>query len=359
MHTVALLGAGKIGEAIAIMLAASGRYTVKAADIDEGRAKLAASLGKNISGSKIDLSDANQIKSFLAGSKAVISALPYWCNPGVAAAAKEVGAHYFDLTEDVATTKEVRALSKSGKAVFMPQCGIAPGFISIAAHDLSKQFDSLISLKLRVGALPLFPTNQLKYALTWSTEGLVNEYCNQCEAIVDGKMTTVQPLEGYEKFTLNGSEYEAFNTSGGVGSLCDLFIGKITALDYKTIRYPGHRDLIQFLMKDLGFKGMKKELVSILNQSLPGTKQDVCIIFVEALGIKNGQRLQRTFTRSVQHGEIAGQALTAIQLSTASGACVPLDLILSNKLKVNSGLALQEDIPLTQFLENEFAFPYR
>ena len=66
---------------------------------------------------------------------------------------------------------------------------------------------------MRVGALPAFPTNALKYNLTWSVDGLINEYCNPCEAIHDGQQIEVLPLEGLEHFSLDGTEYEAFNTS--------------------------------------------------------------------------------------------------------------------------------------------------
>ena len=95
---------------------------------------------------------------------------------------------------------------------------------------------------MRVGALPQFPTNALTYNLTWSTDGLINEYCNPCEAIHDGERMHVLPLEGIEHFSLDGVRYEAFNTSGGLGTLCDTLDGRVRELNYKTIRYQGHRD---------------------------------------------------------------------------------------------------------------------
>ncbi len=133
----------------------------------------------------------------------------------------------------------------------MPQCGLAPGFIGIVAHDLAKRLDDVREVKMRVGALPEFPTNALKYNLTWSIDGLINEYCQPCEAIRDGRTQWVQPLEGVEHFSLDGTEYEAFNTSGGLGTLCETLAGKVETLDYKSVRYPGHRDLMKFLLDDL------------------------------------------------------------------------------------------------------------
>src|SRR5262249_59912821 len=130
--------------------------------------------------------------------------------------------------------KEVSASAAPGQ-IFMPQCGLAPGFVAIAAFHLTREFESLEEVRLRVGALPLFPTNEMKYNLTWSTDGLINEYGNPCEAIHEGKMISVLPLEGLEHFSLDGIDYEAFNTSGGVGTLCETLDGRVAALDYKTI----------------------------------------------------------------------------------------------------------------------------
>jgi len=104
----------------------------------------------------------------------MVSSLPYFCNVNVATVARNEGLHYFDLTEDVAVTEDVRKLAEGSDKVFAPQCGLAPGFISIAANELIKHFDTLNSVKLRVGALPQNPNNVLKYSLTWSTDGVIN-----------------------------------------------------------------------------------------------------------------------------------------------------------------------------------------
>lgn len=359
MYKVALLGAGKIGETIALMLANSGRYAVKVADNSRDRVDAVAKLSKAIIPEKIAIEKSGELTNFLKGCDAVVSALPFWCNTEVAKAARELNLHYFDLTEDVKITKEVREISKGANTVFMPQCGLAPGFISIVAHDLINGLTNVRSLKLRVGALPIFPSNRLKYALTWSTDGLVNEYCNPCEAIVDGKQVMVTALEGYERFTIEGTEFEAFNTSGGLGSLAETLMGKVSSLTYKTVRYPGHRDLIAFLLHDLGFINNREALVALFNHSLPATKQDQCVVYAEAIGSEDGKITQRTYANIVPYSAIAGHTVTAIQRTTASGVCVPLDLALTKNAALNNGLSLPEQIPLKTFLNNEFAEPYR
>ena len=120
----------------------------------------------------------------------------------------------------MASTRRVRALAVGASTAFIPQCGLAPGFVSIVAFDMTRHFESLDSVKLRVEALPQYPSNALNYNLTWSTDGIINEYCEPCEAIVNGVRREVQPLEELEEFSLDGVTYEAFNLSrwGVMGS---------------------------------------------------------------------------------------------------------------------------------------------
>lgn len=359
MKNIVLFGAGKIGEAIVALLGGSGDYSVTVCDADLERAKFVASLAKETKAIQLDPQDLEATKIVLKDSQAVISALPYYCNTKVAQAAGLAGVHYFDLTEDVETTKAVQKIASDSKATFLPQCGIAPGFISIAANHVMQLFDELHAVKLRVGALPVYPSNHLKYNLTWSTEGLINEYGNPCEAVINGEKALVQPLEGYETFYLNGEQYECFNTSGGLGSMCDTYMGKVKNLDYKTIRYIGHRDLMVFLMNDLGFNSDRTTLKKVFERSIPSTPQDKCVIFVEVIGKRGGQLSQCTYASTVFNTVVGSKHLTAIQLTTAVGVITPLDMILNNEIKVKPGFMRVEDISLVAFLKNRFGSHYK
>ncbi len=218
MHRVLLLGAGKIGRMIARLLVDSGDYHVLVADASAERWTASRS-GSACRRRRVDVENPAQLGAALAQCDTVISALSFYHNPRVAEAALAAGVNYFDLTEDVATTRRVREVADQARAgqIFMPQCGLAPGFISIVANHLAGRLDEIETVRMRVGALPLFPTGELKYNLTWSTDGLINEYCNPCDAIHGGRRIEVLPLEGYEHFSLDGVRYEAFNTSGRAG----------------------------------------------------------------------------------------------------------------------------------------------
>jgi saccharopine dehydrogenase-like NADP-dependent oxidoreductase len=308
----------------------------------------------------VDAADPAQLAQALAGRRVVISALNYVNNPRVAQAALAAGASYFDLTEDIATTRRVAEIAPSAAAgqIFMPQCGLAPGFVSIVAQHLSEAFESLDTVYMRVGALPQFPTNALTYNLTWSTDGLINEYCNLCEAIHDGERINVLPLEGIEHFSLDGVRYEAFNTSGGLGTLCDSLENRVRELNYKTIRYQGHRDLMTFLINELRLGGRREILKNILENAIPVTFQDVVVIFCTAAGRRNGQLVQISDARKIYGQTLDGEAWSAIQITTAAGVCAVVDMYCDGKL-TGTGLVRQEQVALGEFLDNRFGRHYR
>jgi saccharopine dehydrogenase-like NADP-dependent oxidoreductase len=354
---IALLGAGHIGHTISHLLVNSGDYTVTVAD--QSQASLDKLGALKVNRVLIDTEKAGGIEAVIKGHDAVINALPYHLAVKVATAAKTVGCHYFDLTEDVAATKAIMALAKDAPNAFMPQCGLAPGFIGIVAHHLAQQFDSIDEIKMRVGALPAFPTNALKYNLTWSVDGLINEYCHPCEAIHGGTMTAMLPLEGLEHFSLDGVEYEAFNTSGGLGTLCETLNGRVRNLDYKSVRYPGHRDLMQFLLSDLRLSSNQEALKDIMRKSVPTTMQDVVLVFVTVSGMRAGAYVQEVFARKIfaQRATASDAPLSAIQITTAAGICAAVDLFREKKLP-QQGFIRQEEVALPDFLSNRFGLAY-
>ncbi len=354
---IALLGAGHIGQRIAQLLADSGDYEVTAIDRSATALQPLQAAGR-VRAQMVDTADARALGAALVGQDAVLNALPYHLATLVATEARAAGCHYFDLTEDVASTRAIQELAVGADTAFMPQCGLAPGFIGIAAHHLAQQLDEVHEVKMRVGALPAYPNNALKYNLTWSVDGLVNEYCRPCEAVRDGRRVEVMPLEGLEHFSLDGVEYEAFNTSGGLGTLCETWAGKLRSIDYKTVRYPGHRDLMWVLLEELRMKDDQETLKRILRRSVPMTMQDVVLVFVSVSGMRAGQLVQEVFARKVFADHSGPQPLSAIQITTAAGICAALDLFREGKLP-RKGFIRQEQVALPDFLANRFGAAYQ
>lgn len=356
MKEVVVVGGGKIGSMIAEMLAGSGDYAVTVADAS-AQALERLETTAPVSKVQVDISNEAALDGLLAGKFAVLSAAPFHLTVAIARAAKRAGAHYMDLTEDVASTRAVKALAQDARSAFVPQCGLAPGFIGIAAYDLAQRFDELHDVRMGVGALPKFPCNALNYNLTWSTDGLINEYCEPCEAIVGGVRRETQPLEDREEFALDGVLYEAFNTSGGLGTLCETLDGKVRNLSYRTIRYPGHAALMKALLHDLRLRERRSVLKDILENALPATLQDVVIVFVSVSGLRGGRLMQETYAQKIYGAQIGGRARSAIQITTAAGICTVLDLLAEGKLP-SAGFVRQEDVALADFLANRFGRYY-
>jgi saccharopine dehydrogenase-like NADP-dependent oxidoreductase len=355
MTPLILLGAGKIGETIAHLLQRTGDYALTVADQELARLGPIAALGVKTVQAQFD--DAEALVGLIRGNAMVVSALPFYLTPAVAGAAVKAGAHYFDLTEDVESTRRVKALAASARSVLMPQCGLAPGFISVLAHAMTRKFQTLRDVHMRVGALPVYPTNALKYNLTWSTDGLINEYCNPCEAIIDGSRRETLALEEMEAFSLDGVAYEAFNTSGGLGTLCDTLEGRVENLNYKTVRYPGHRDLVKMLIRDLRLGQRREILKDVLEASVPMTRQDVVLVFVTVSGMQEGRLTQESFAKKVYSREIDERLYSAIQITTAAGVCAMVDLVREGVLP-DRGFVRQEDADLERFLANRFGAHY-
>jgi saccharopine dehydrogenase-like NADP-dependent oxidoreductase len=329
-----VLGAGKIGRTIAKLLSRTGDYTISVADSSGAALTRIEQKVPTATRLALDVTDPKLLVDALAGQDVVISALSFHHNVLVAEAALVTGATYFDLTEDVETTRLIRRIAEGARPgqLFMPQCGLAPGFVSVAAYDLARKFERLDSVHMRVGALPRFPTNALKYNLTWSTDGLINEYCNPCEAIVRGARREVLPLEGLEHFSIEGVRYEAFNTSG---------------------RYAGHRDLAAFLVNGLRLGERRELLKDILERAVPVTFQDVVIVFCTVSGWQRGQFVQVVDARKVYNQTIDGENWSAIQITTAAGVCTMVDLFASGRL-AGRGFVRQEAVRLDELLANRF-----
>lgn len=356
MKRIAVIGGGKIGSMIVDLLSSTGEYEVAVADRSReqlDRLETSASVERVA----LDITDTAALERLLAGKFAVLSAAPYNLTTRIAQAAKAKGAHYLDLTEDVASTRFVKQLAEDASTAFIPQCGLAPGFITIVAYDLAKRFDTLQDVRMRVGALPKYPANALNYNLTWSTDGVINEYCEPCEAIVNGQLREVPPLEECEEFALDGVTYEAFNTSGGLGTLCETLSGKVRNLNYRTIRYPGHAAIMKALLNDLRLRDRRDVLKDILENALPATLQDVVIVFVTVSGSKGGRLIQESYANKIYAKSIGGIMRSAIQITTAAGICTVLDLLAEGALPAK-GFVRQEDISLDRFLHNRFGRAY-
>jgi saccharopine dehydrogenase-like NADP-dependent oxidoreductase len=340
---IAVLGLGKVGTLAATLLHESG-FKVVAYDARAPRAPLPFLT------ETADLKSPSELRKALGSAEAVLSCLPYHLNAEVARIAHGSGLHYFDLTEDVPTTKAIIEMSASAKGLMAPQCGLAPGFVGIVGADLARQFDHCRSIRMRVGALPRNPTGLMGYAFNWSPEGVVNEYLNDCEVIEEGKKKLVSPMEWIETLYIDGVRLEAFTTSGGLGTMCDTYLGKVDNIDYKTIRYPGHVQLMNFFFHELLMRERRELAGQILTHAKPPVDDDIVYVHVAAEGTVNGGLRRKEFVRAYHPIEAGGARRTAISWTTSASVVSVIEMVRDGALPPK-GFLRQEEIPLAPYLK--------
>ncbi len=237
----------------------------------------------------LDVADPGDLRDHLRRCDAVVSCLavraqrrrsprPPW----------PLGAHYFDLSEDVPTTDRLRVRADGTDTVVMPQCGLAPGLICMTGAWLARGLDRVESIELKVGALPASPSGLLGYAFNWSPEGVVNEYLNDCEVIRDGRRRLVPSMSEIEMVWIGGTQLEAFTTSGGLGTMCATFDGQVDRLEYKTLRYPGHCELMRFFFDELHLRQDRALAGRILVKAKPPVDDDVVYLYAAVEGERGG-----------------------------------------------------------------------
>ncbi|MFT4033115.1 MAG: saccharopine dehydrogenase C-terminal domain-containing protein [Siphonobacter sp.] len=342
MKNVLVVGMGKVGSLVGILLAR--RFTVKGFD------RYAPATPIPFEVIRGDVNDLTVLEGIIPDFDAVVSCLPYNLNLPIARLAYQFGKHYFDLTEDVPTTAAIREMALTAQGVMAPQCGLAPGFIGIVGADLAKRFTNIRDIELRVGALPRYPNGLLGYSFTWSPAGVINEYLNDCEVIQNGVRKMVPALDGIEVINIEGQEFEAFSTSGGLGTMCETFEGQVDTLNYKTIRYPGHARLMKFLMYELILKNRRELLEEILTEAKPPVRDDVVYVYAVVEGYEGHALAREEFYRAYHPKQIDGTEWRAISWTTAGSIVAVVEMVAEGSLP-QQGFLRQEDISLTSFLK--------
>ena len=296
------------------------------------------------------------MQNALKGHYAVLSAAPYHLTGHVAQAARLADVNYFDLTEDVATTRMVKELAEGAKTAFIPQCGLAPGFISIVAYDIASRFDKLDTrapARRRAAAISV-ERPELQPHLEHGRRH--QRILEPCEAWSTASCARRRPWKSCEEFSLDGTPTRPSTPRAASAPCARRSEGKVRNLNYKTIRYPGHCALMRVLLNDLQLRNRREVLKDILENAVPATMQDMVIVFVTVTGERGGRFVQETYARSIYGQKVGGTQRTAIQVTTAAGICAVLDLLVAGLPK--QGFVRQEEIDLDTFLANRFGRVY-
>ena len=305
---ILVLGAGRMGHGAVYDLIHNSpdveRVTVADFHLDKAESVAASVGGSNIDARQIDTSDHDASLALMRGHDSVISCVNYWYNEWLSRAAIQAKANFCDLGGNNYVVDKQLALDSDAKAAginIIPDCGLAPGMVSILAMHGAAKFDEVEEIHIRVGGLPQEPQPPLNYQLVFSVEGLINEYIEVARVIHDGKITEVDSMTEIEPLSFNGfPPLEAFQTSGGTSTLPDTFLGKIRELDYKTIRYAGHCDKFKTMI-DLGLCSSdemvheerkitpRRVFAELLEKHLPADGPDYVLVRLDFVGKSQGE----------------------------------------------------------------------
>lgn len=364
---ILVLGAGRMGHGAVFDLIHNSpsveRVTV--ADFDFAKAEaVAAAVGTDrIDARQIDASNYADIVELFRGHDSVISCVNYWYNVSLSKAAIEVGANFCDLGGNNYIVDEQLALDAEAKAAginIIPDCGLAPGMVSILAMHGATRFESVDEIHIRVGGLPQDPQPPLNYQLVFSVEGLINEYLEIARVIRDGKITEVDSMTEIESLSFDGfPALEAFQTSGGTSTLPDTFLGSIRELDYKTIRYAGHCEKFKTMM-DLGLCSSEEIMVDfqkvkprkvfgeLLQQHLPADGPDYVLVRLDFVGLKDGETKKLRFDIVDKQDEATG--MSAMMRTTAFPASIIAQMMASGDVIARGATPQEKAIDPEKFV---------
>jgi lysine 6-dehydrogenase len=336
---ILVLGAGRMGHGAVYDLVhnSPGVEHVTVADFHLDKAEqVASAVGTSkVEPRQIDTSDYAASVDLMRGHDSTVSCVNYWYNESLSRAAIEARANFCDLGGNNYVVDSQLAMDAEAKAAdinIIPDCGLAPGMVSILAMHGAKQFDEIEEIHIRVGGLPQDPRPPLNYQLVFSVEGLINEYVESARVIRNGRPMTVESMTEIEPLAFDGfPPLEAFQTSGGTSTLPDTFLSKIRELDYKTIRYAGHCEKFRAMI-DLGLCSSDEMVVDyqkvtprkvfgeLLQQHLPADGPDYVLVRLDFVGKKAGSQAKLRYDIVDKFDDQTG--LSAMMRTTAFPASI-------------------------------------
>ncbi len=336
---ILVLGAGRMGLG-AVFDLINNSPQVEAVTVADFDLKKAEEIAEKVDVARvtphhIDVSNISDVADLMKSHDSAISCVNYWYNVELSQAAIATSTNFCDLGGNNYIVDKQLALNDEAKNAgisIIPDCGLAPGMVSVLAMHGAKRFDSIEEIHIRVGGLPQTPKTALQYQLVFSVEGLINEYIEVARVVRDGKITEVESMTELEALEFNGfPALEAFQTSGGTSTLPETFFGKVRELDYKTIRYAGHCEKFK-MMIDLGLCSSEEMLVDyakvtprrvfgeLLTKNLPADEPDYVLVRLDFVGTKEDEKRNLRFDIVDKQDETTG--LSAMMRTTAFPASI-------------------------------------
>ncbi|HUQ31244.1 MAG TPA: saccharopine dehydrogenase C-terminal domain-containing protein [Pyrinomonadaceae bacterium] len=366
---ILVLGSGRMGLGAAFDLAHNSpeveSVTIADLDVERARSVAAAVKSDKLRPVGIDVTNDREVIELMRGHDSVISCVVYHHNLRLARAAIEARVNFCDLGGNNSVVMDELLLDEAARGAsinIIPDCGLAPGMVSILAAHGASGFEQLEEIHIRVGGLPLNPLPPLNYQLIFSVEGLINEYVERARVIRDGHIVEVDSMTEIESlsFAPPFTELEAFQTSGGTSTLPEFFAGRVRELDYKTIRYPGHCEQFKLLI-DLGLAASEEievggagrisprhVLEEMLRRRLPADEPDVVLVRVEFVGVSREAKQRLRYDIIDRFDERTG--LSAMMRTTAFPASVIAQMMARGEIKEKGAVPQERAVPPDSFV---------
>jgi lysine 6-dehydrogenase len=367
---ILVLGGGRMGLGAAFDLAhnSPGVDLVTVADVDGGRARAVAETvgSERVRPVEADVTDAARAVELMRGHDAALSCVPYFHNLQLARAAVEARTNFCDLGGNNAVVDAELALDEEACAAginIIPDCGLAPGMVSVLVAHGAARFGELEAVHIRVGGLPQNPKPPLDYQIVFSVEGLINEYVERARVVRGGEIVEVESMTEIESldFPEPYGRMEAFQTSGGTSTLPETFRGRVRELDYKTIRYPGHCERFKLLI-DLGLASSaevevggarvspRRLLGELLYRHLPADEPDLVFIRITFRGVMPGGDEARTLRYDIIDRFDERTRLSAMMRTTAFPASVVAQMMARGQTTLKGATPQERCIPPEAFV---------
>lgn len=340
--------------------------TVADVDVERARAVVATVGSEKLRAAEIDVANQEDVVRLMRGHDAAISCVVYHHNLRLARAAIEARTNFCDLGGNNAVVQSELALDEEARRAginIIPDCGLAPGMVSVLAAHGASRFENLEELHIRVGGLPQNPRPPLNYQIVFSVEGLINEYVERARVIRNHTIVEVDSMTEIERvrFPAPYEEMEAFQTSGGTSTLPETFLGRVRELDYKTIRYPGHCEKFKLLI-DLGLAASeemevegarvrpRRVLGEMLLRHLPADEPDVVLILLEFRGTRAGQSETEILRYQIIDRFDERTGLSAMQRTTAFPASIIAQMMARGEITEKGAIPQERCVPTESFM---------
>lgn len=314
----------------------------------------------------VDARAAHSLREAMSDVDACLNALPYYYNLEISKLALEAGIHCCDLGGNTAIVMDQKQLDEQARAQnvsIIPDCGLAPGMVNVLADAGIQQMDDVGSVRLFVGGLPQNPEPPLNYQIVYSLEGVLDYYTTPSWVLEDGQPKQVDALSDVEivRFPDPVGALEAFHTAGGLSTMASRYRGKVKTMEYKTLRYPGHAEIMRAI-RGLGL--LDQAPVDVKGKSVvprdafiacaephlskPASK-DVVALRVEVEGRKNGAAHKIAYDLLDFYDD--ANAISAMARTTGYSLSITGMLQAERRVKSVGVLTPDEAIPADLYIE--------